>query len=212
MSLKLLAIDLGKRSFHCHGIDSDGLIISRKTSHSNLLDTIRKLAPETVAMEACASAHYWGRLFLADGRQVLLINPRFVKPFVKGSKNDAADAGGNLRSRFASNHAVRSGQIDRAAGSAIPSSCTRARCLRPNCTHKSHAGASRRIWRHLTPRRMALSGAGAGRHRGRRALRSHARTLRRPARRTPRPRSPTRQARPATRGPLPDERSLQAAL
>src|ERR1700677_4821020 len=26
MSLKLLAIDLGKRSFHCHGIDSDGVI------------------------------------------------------------------------------------------------------------------------------------------------------------------------------------------
>ncbi len=25
MSLKLLAIDLGKRSFHCHGIDSDGV-------------------------------------------------------------------------------------------------------------------------------------------------------------------------------------------
>jgi len=41
-------------------------------------------------MDACASAHFWGRNFLADGRQVFLINPRFVKPFVKGSKNDAA--------------------------------------------------------------------------------------------------------------------------
>jgi transposase len=38
-------------------------------------------------MEACASAHYWGRL-----HRIRLINPRFVKPFVKGSKNDAADA------------------------------------------------------------------------------------------------------------------------
>ena len=94
MSLKLLAIDLGKRSFHCHGIDSDGVILSRKVSRSKLLETIKDLAPETVAMEACASAHFWGRRFLADGRQVLLINPRFVKPFVKGSKNDAADADG----------------------------------------------------------------------------------------------------------------------
>ena len=94
MSLKLLAIDLGKRSFHCHGVDSDGVIISRKTSRSKLLETIKELAPETIAMEACASAHYWGRRFLADGRRVLLINPRFVKPFVKGSKNDAADAEG----------------------------------------------------------------------------------------------------------------------
>ena len=94
MSLKLLAIDLGKRSFHCHGIDSDGVILSRKVSRCKLLETIKELAPETVAMEACASAHFWGRLFLADDRRVLLINPRFVKPFVKGSKNDAADAEG----------------------------------------------------------------------------------------------------------------------
>src|SRR5271154_6232243 len=94
MSLKLLAIDLGKRSFHCHGIDSDGVILSRKVSRFKLIETIKELAPETVAMEACASAHFWGRCFLADGCQVLLINPRFVKPFVKGSKNDAADAEG----------------------------------------------------------------------------------------------------------------------
>jgi hypothetical protein len=94
MSLELLAIDLGKRSFHCYGIDSDGVIISRKTSRFKLLETINELAPETIAMEACASAHFWGRRFLADGHRVLLINPRFVKPFVKGSKNDAADAEG----------------------------------------------------------------------------------------------------------------------
>src|SRR6202166_3638515 len=94
MSLKLLAIDLGKRSFHCHGIDSDGVILSRKVSRCKLLETIKELAPETVAMEACASAHFWGRVFLADDRWVLLIYPRFVKPFVKGSKNDAADAEG----------------------------------------------------------------------------------------------------------------------
>ena len=43
-------------------------------------------------MEACAGAHYWGRQFLAEGHRIRLINPRFVKPFVKGSKNDAADA------------------------------------------------------------------------------------------------------------------------
>jgi transposase len=55
---------------------------------------IEELAPATIAMEACGSAHYWGRRFLAAGCRVLLINPRFVKPFVKGSKNDAADAEG----------------------------------------------------------------------------------------------------------------------
>ena len=43
-------------------------------------------------MEACASSHFWGRRFRAVGRCVRLINPRFVKAFVKGSKNDATDA------------------------------------------------------------------------------------------------------------------------
>jgi transposase len=83
MSLELLAIDLGKRSFHCHGIDSDGIVLSRKVSRSKLLETIKALAPKAVAMEACASAHFWGRRLLADERRVLLINPWFVKPFVR---------------------------------------------------------------------------------------------------------------------------------
>jgi transposase len=94
MPLKLLAIDLGKRSFHIYGIDSQGVIVSRKISRSKLIETVTELAPETIAMEACASAHYWGRCFLVAGHRVLLINPRFVKPFVKGSKNDAAGAEG----------------------------------------------------------------------------------------------------------------------
>src|SRR6185437_2719910 len=75
MSLELLAIDLGKRSFHCHGIDSDGIVLSRKVSRAKLLETIKELAPKAVAMEACASAHFWGRRLLAEGRRVLLINP-----------------------------------------------------------------------------------------------------------------------------------------
>ena len=50
------------------------------------------LNPLTVAMEAYASAHHWGRQFEAQGCAVHLIHPRFVKPFVKGAKNDAIDA------------------------------------------------------------------------------------------------------------------------
>ena len=45
-----------------------------------------------VAMEACASAHYWGREILKLGHEVRLVPPLYVKPFVKRQKNDAADA------------------------------------------------------------------------------------------------------------------------
>jgi transposase len=92
MTMDLLAIDLGKQSFHVHGIDADGVIVSRKITRAKLVDAVIELGPTTVAMEACASAHHWGRWFMAEGRTVRLINPRFVKPFVRGSKNDAVDA------------------------------------------------------------------------------------------------------------------------
>jgi transposase len=92
MALELLAIDLGKRSFHLYGIDTDGVILSRKVSRAKLAEVVGNLAPTAIAMEARTSAHHWGRCWLAAGCVVRLINPRFVKPFVKGSKNDAVDA------------------------------------------------------------------------------------------------------------------------
>lgn len=90
--MQLLAIDLGKQSFHIHGIGSEGEVISKKVTRSKLEAVVQELAPAIVAMEACASAHHWGRQFEARGYSVRLIHPRFVMPFVKGSKNDAVDA------------------------------------------------------------------------------------------------------------------------
>lgn len=43
-------------------------------------------------MEACATAHDWGRRIGALGHEIMLIPPIYVKPFVKRQKNDAADA------------------------------------------------------------------------------------------------------------------------
>src|ERR1700732_1703729 len=50
MSIGLLAIDLGKHSFHIHGIDSDGVIISRKISRAKVISAIAELAPAVIAM------------------------------------------------------------------------------------------------------------------------------------------------------------------
>src|ERR671933_2958990 len=43
-------------------------------------------------MEACATAHGWGREIEQLGHTVRLVPPIYVKPFVKRQKNDAADA------------------------------------------------------------------------------------------------------------------------
>ena len=45
-----------------------------------------------VALEACGGSHHWGREIAKLGHEVRLISPKYVKPFVKRQKNDAADA------------------------------------------------------------------------------------------------------------------------
>jgi hypothetical protein len=59
--------------------------LDAKVGRAKLAETVQALAARTIAMEACASSHHWGRLFISAGCDVRLINPRFVKPFVKGS-------------------------------------------------------------------------------------------------------------------------------
>jgi transposase len=49
-------------------------------------------APALVGIEACGTAHDWGRRLRALGHDVRLIPARYVKPFVKRNKNDARDA------------------------------------------------------------------------------------------------------------------------
>ena len=89
----VLGIDLGKNSFHVHGVDAEGRkVVGKKFSRQKLKEYLVNLPRCTVAMEACAGAHYWGRLVQSWGHEVRLIAPQFVKPYVKSNKNDAADA------------------------------------------------------------------------------------------------------------------------
>jgi transposase len=91
-ALEATCIDVGKYSFHIFNVDEEGVVVSRKVSRAKLMDTVDRLDPEIIAMEACSSAHHWGRFVQAAGRTVRLINAFFVKPFVRGSKNDVTDA------------------------------------------------------------------------------------------------------------------------
>jgi transposase len=45
-----------------------------------------------VAMEACCGAHHLGRVFSAQGHEVRLMSPEYVRPYVKAQKNDDLDA------------------------------------------------------------------------------------------------------------------------
>jgi hypothetical protein len=58
-----------------------------------VLPLCERQSPCLVSMEACATAHHWAREIGAFGHEVRLMPPRYVKPYVKRNKNDAADAG-----------------------------------------------------------------------------------------------------------------------
>lgn len=91
--IAIVGLDLAKRVFQVHGATAaGGVAIRKKLSRAQVLAFFADLPPCVVAMEACATAHYWAREIGALGHTVRLVPPAYVKPFVKRQKNDAADA------------------------------------------------------------------------------------------------------------------------
>jgi len=90
-----LGIDLAKDVFQLKGVNSKGeLVFNRRLMRNKLLPFIGKLPPCTIVMEACSSANYWSRKFHNLGHKPEQISPQYVKPYVRGNKNDKNDADG----------------------------------------------------------------------------------------------------------------------
>src|SRR5262250_3777353 len=88
-SLAAIGIDIGKEVFHIVGLGVDGKIaFRRKIRRLGLKDAFERLPPCIVAMEACLSAHFVSRTLRALGHEPRIIPAIYVKPFVKGQKND----------------------------------------------------------------------------------------------------------------------------
>jgi transposase len=93
MQIAVIGLDLAKNVFQVHGIDDSGqAAVKRKLRRSEVLPFFAELDAALVGIEACHTAHYWGREIAALGHDVRLMPPQFVKPYVKSQKNDAADA------------------------------------------------------------------------------------------------------------------------
>lgn len=92
-SVTTVGLDLAKLVFFVHAVDDAGeVILARAVKRRDLLSFFASLPSCRVGMEACSSAHHWGRELAALGHDVRLMPPSYVKPYVKRQRNDAADA------------------------------------------------------------------------------------------------------------------------
>ena len=95
MKISRAGVDIAKSVFHVHAVDRGGRVRwQRKLKRNEWLDALCEQLPANaeVAMEACGSAHHWGRELERRGLRVKLIAAQFVKPYVKSNKNDLVDA------------------------------------------------------------------------------------------------------------------------
>src|SRR5277367_6798655 len=57
-----IGLDIAKAVFQVHGVDGAGTVVIRKRiSRAKMLEFFSDLPPCLVGIEACPSAHHWGR-------------------------------------------------------------------------------------------------------------------------------------------------------
>jgi transposase len=93
----VIAVDVAKSVFEVAVSDRPGHVCKRARPSRNEFLTFFLAYPKArVVMEACGSAHYWGRELQKRGHEVVLLPPHHVRPYVRGNKTDRTDAKGIL--------------------------------------------------------------------------------------------------------------------
>jgi len=91
--LATIGLDIGKNTFHLVGLDKPGAIALRiKVSRNQLVRRLVNLPRCLIGMEAGSGSHHIARQIEPLGHDVRLIPAQYVKPFLKGHKNDFRDA------------------------------------------------------------------------------------------------------------------------
>lgn len=97
MHASTVAVDLAKEVFELAFADAQGRVIGRKRlGRKAFARVLEQQPPLRVLLEACGSAHYWGRRFQRHGHAVKLLPARDVRPYVRGNKTDRHDVAGML--------------------------------------------------------------------------------------------------------------------
>jgi transposase len=92
-----IAVDVAKAVFEIGISDRPGHVSRReRLPRAQFLTFMAQQPAATVVMEACGSAHHWGRKIQGLGHRVVLLPPHHVRPYVRRNKTDRTDTKGIL--------------------------------------------------------------------------------------------------------------------
>lgn len=92
-----IAVDVAKAVFEIGVSDRPGHVARReRLPRARFLQFMAQQPAATVVMEACGSAHHWGRKIQALGHRVILLPPHHVRPYIRRNKTDRTDTKGIL--------------------------------------------------------------------------------------------------------------------
>ena len=93
MNATTYAVDTAKNVMQVHWVDAHtGEIGRKKLVRAKFSEFFAQRLPARVVMEACGGSHHWARTLGALGHSVELLPAGQVRAFVRGNKDDAADA------------------------------------------------------------------------------------------------------------------------
>lgn len=93
MNITTVGLDLAKNVFHIVGLNDAGReVLKKRLTRAQVLKHFANTPRCVVAMEACASSHYFARELQKLDHEPKLIPPQYVKAYVRGQKNDYNDA------------------------------------------------------------------------------------------------------------------------
>jgi transposase len=88
-----IGVDLAKSVFEVAVSDRPGSVsLRRRLTRGQFASFLAAQAPATIVMEACGTAHFWGRTAESFGHHAVLLPPHAVRPYVLRNKTDGADA------------------------------------------------------------------------------------------------------------------------
>jgi transposase len=103
LSVQTIAIDLAKEIFQLACADANFRVVpSRRLKRADFLKFWENHTPVHMVMEACGSAHHFGRWLTSLGHRMSLLPAQYVRAYVRRNKTDAADCAALLEAIRAS--------------------------------------------------------------------------------------------------------------